>query len=60
MYGWRKEYNLEKNFKLKNPEIPYFAKATSLMKMREDINTNNIRKKNGDKINMGETEIVKC
>lgn len=30
------------------------------MKMREDINTNNIRKKNGDKINMGGTEIVKC
>lgn len=39
--------------------MAYFIKVTSLMKMRGDVSTN-IRKKNGDKINMDETEIVKC
>lgn len=63
MYGKQNEENKtiqkKEKFHLKNPEMAYFIKVTSLMKMRGDVSTN-IRKKNGDKINMDETEIVKC
>lgn len=50
----------KEKFQLKNPEIAYFIKVTNLVKMKGDINTNDIRKKSEHKINTYKIKIVKC